>query len=216
MVEPPVVEPPVVEPPVVEPPGVGPPVVEPPVVEPPVVGPPVVEPPVVEPPVVEPPVVGPPVVELVETTGITTLDLDKLDQRTSSISGRPDPASTDRAQPLSGPPTIAQAGSMAWTYILRCRDGSFYVGSTTNLAARIAQHHRGDGAKYTARRRPVTLVWSAQFDRVDEAFAFEKRVQGWGRAKRLALIEGRYADLPGLASSRDTSQRNGLETKIEP
>ncbi|HEY7044347.1 MAG TPA: GIY-YIG nuclease family protein [Nocardioidaceae bacterium] len=92
-------------------------------------------------------------------------------------------------------------------YILQCSDGSFYVGSTTNLEARLWQHQRGEGAVYAARRRPVTLVWSEHFDRIDEAFAFEKRVQRWGRAKRLALIEHRYADLPALAASR--SQMTG-------
>src|SRR5262245_44523120 len=94
---------------------------------------------------------------------------------------------------------------MAWVYILRCRDDSFYVGSTTQLEARLDQHNRGKGASYTAAPRPVTLVWSAYFDRVDQAFAFEKQVQGWNRAKRLALIEGRFADLPALARSRVTT-----------
>jgi putative endonuclease len=49
-------------------------------------------------------------------------------------------------------------------------------------------------------RRPVRLVFAAEFPRIDEAFAFEKRVQGWSRAKRQAVIDQRWADLPGLAS----------------
>ncbi|GAA3833555.1 GIY-YIG nuclease family protein [Nocardioides panacisoli] len=89
---------------------------------------------------------------------------------------------------------------MAWTYIVECADGSYYVGSTTDLDRRIWEHNEGVGAAYTRRRRPVELVWCAQFARVDEAFAFEKRVQGWGRAKRQALIEGRTEDLGDLAS----------------
>jgi putative endonuclease len=88
---------------------------------------------------------------------------------------------------------------MAWTYILRCSDGTFYVGSTVDLERRVSQHNLGEGAAYTRRRRPVLLVWAAEFDRVDEAYAFEKRVQGWRREKRLALIEGRGEDLPALA-----------------
>jgi putative endonuclease len=95
---------------------------------------------------------------------------------------------------------------MAWTYILSCADGSFYVGSTTHLEARLAQHACGKGAIYTARRLPVELVWSAEFERKDEAFAFEKRVQGCGRAKRLALIEGRFSDLPALSRARTKSE----------
>jgi putative endonuclease len=89
---------------------------------------------------------------------------------------------------------------MAWVYILECSDGSLYVGSTKNLDRRLWQHQNGEGAKYTQRRRPVRLVWCLVFDRIDEAWAFEKRVQTWGRAKRLALIEGRVEDLPRLAS----------------
>ena len=92
---------------------------------------------------------------------------------------------------------------MAWVYILECSDGSYYVGSTTDLDARISQHQAGiGGAQYTAHRRPVSLVWAAEFDRIAEAFAFEKQVQNWSRAKRKALIDGRFDDLPGLARGR--------------
>ena len=98
---------------------------------------------------------------------------------------------------------------MAWAYILECADGSFYVGSTTALDRRIGEHNDGLGAAYTwpARRRPVVLRWAADFARIDEAFAFEKMVQGWGRKKRIALIEGRWEDLPALAS-RAWANRN--------
>jgi putative endonuclease len=102
---------------------------------------------------------------------------------------------------------------MAWVYILECSDGSFYVGSTVDLEGRVSQHQSGDGATYTRRRRPVRLAWAADFARVDEAFAFEKRVQGWGRAKRIALIEGRWSDLPALARGRNRPpvDRTGLD-----
>ena len=91
---------------------------------------------------------------------------------------------------------------MAWMYILECADGSYYVGSTTDLEARLHQHQIGEGAAYTRRprRRPVTLVFSAEFENVAEAFAAEKQVQGWSRAKREALITGRTDALPALAS----------------
>ncbi len=86
-------------------------------------------------------------------------------------------------------------------YILECADGTFYVGSTRDLLRRLAQHNAGEGAAYTRRRRPVVLRYAAEFTRIDEAFAREKQVQGWSRAKRLALIEGRTDDLPGLSGS---------------
>ncbi|MHA7859970.1 GIY-YIG nuclease family protein [Tessaracoccus sp. Y36] len=88
---------------------------------------------------------------------------------------------------------------MPFVYILECSDGSFYVGSTFDIDARLSQHNDGKGAKYTARRRPVQLRWMEEMDSIEEAYVLEKRVQGWSRAKRLALIEGRLSDLPRLS-----------------
>ena len=76
---------------------------------------------------------------------------------------------------------------MAFMYILRCADGSLYVGSTTNLTRRLEEHAAGIGALYTRRRLPVTLVFQQEFERIDDAYFSEKQVQGWGRAKRLGL-----------------------------
>jgi predicted GIY-YIG superfamily endonuclease len=87
-------------------------------------------------------------------------------------------------------------------YILRCSDGSYYVGSTRDLDRRLSEHQAGDGAAYTRRRLPVDLVFAREFDRVDEAFRLEKQVQGWSRAKREALIEGRWNDLPTLSRNQ--------------
>jgi len=89
----------------------------------------------------------------------------------------------------------------AYCYILECRDGSYYVGSTIDLPRRIAEHQTGHGAAYTRRRLPVRLVWCEEFHRIDDAFAREKQIQNWGRAKRQALIDGRLGDLPRLARS---------------
>ncbi len=89
---------------------------------------------------------------------------------------------------------------MPWVYLVECRDGSFYVGSTYDLERRLSEHNEGLGAKYTRRRRPVTLRWSAHYDRVEDAYAAEKRLQGWGRRKRQALIDGDFGMLPGLSS----------------
>jgi predicted GIY-YIG superfamily endonuclease len=98
---------------------------------------------------------------------------------------------------------------MAWTYLLRCRDGSFYVGSTRDLQSRLEQHDCGRGSAYTACRLPVQLVWSCEFERIDDAWAAERRIHGWSRAKKLALIEGRLADLPELAKARAAKPASG-------
>ena len=92
---------------------------------------------------------------------------------------------------------------MPYLYILECNDGSYYVGSTRNLDSRMEQHNTGAGGMYTAKRQPVKLVFAQEFDHMLDAYAREKQVQGWSRAKRLALIEGRFGDLPGLSRSAD-------------
>jgi putative endonuclease len=92
-------------------------------------------------------------------------------------------------------------------YILECAGSSYYVGSTWDLERRLEEHSTGAGALYTSRRLPVRLVFTAEFDRIDDAYAFEKRVQNWSRRKRQALIEGRFADLPGLSGRFRLSDR---------
>ena len=84
-------------------------------------------------------------------------------------------------------------------YILECGDGTYYVGSARDLDARVAQHMTGLGGAYTRKRQPVRLAHFEEFTRIDEAWQREKQVQGWSRAKRKALIEGRFDDLPALS-----------------
>ncbi len=88
---------------------------------------------------------------------------------------------------------------MPYMYILQCADGSYYVGSTKDLERRLWQHSEGLGAKYTARRRPVELVYAEEYTSIADAYQREKQVQGWGRKKREALIRGGYDALPELA-----------------
>ena len=91
---------------------------------------------------------------------------------------------------------------MAHMYILKCSDGSLYVGSTIDLERRLIQHELGEGANYTRARLPVTLLYAEEYDRADEAFQREKQVQNWSRAKRLALVEGRTEDLREASRKR--------------
>ena len=92
----------------------------------------------------------------------------------------------------------------AYVYILRCSDGSFYVGSTrATLERPIAQHNDGTHGGYTAARRPVELVFHEHFDRITDAIAAERRLKGWGRAKKQALIDGDIALLQALSRRND-------------
>jgi predicted GIY-YIG superfamily endonuclease len=75
-----------------------------------------------------------------------------------------------------------------YAYMLLCSDGSYYVGHTDDLNARIAAHQSGILPGYTQKRRPVELVWYQEFAERDQAFAAERQIKGWRRAKKEALI----------------------------
>jgi putative endonuclease len=97
---------------------------------------------------------------------------------------------------------------MPHTYIVECADGSFYVGSTWDLDRRLWQHNTPDqGPIYTRQRRPVRLAWSAYFGSIEQAFQYEKQVQGWSRKKREALIRGDFEGLPALSRRKRVQER---------
>jgi len=67
------------------------------------------------------------------------------------------------------------------------------------LEKRLQQHQNGQGANYTRKKLPVTLVYVEEYNRIDHAFYREKQIQGWSRKKKQALIEGRIEDLHFLS-----------------
>ena len=94
---------------------------------------------------------------------------------------------------------------MGWVYLLRCSDDSFYVGSARDLGERLAQHSHAQ-IGYTAKRRPVTLEWCAEAD-IPDAYAMERRIHGWSRRKKQALIDGEI-DLLHLLGTRGRARRD--------
>ncbi len=86
-----------------------------------------------------------------------------------------------------------------WTYMLHCRGGAYYTGHTDNLDLRIAQHQSGDIEGWTSDRLPVELVWSDEFGSRIEALEAERRIKGWSRAKKQALIRGDWDEISRLA-----------------
>jgi len=86
-------------------------------------------------------------------------------------------------------------------YILKCSDGSFYVGSTTNLEDRVRTHNKGEGATHTAKRRPVQLEYHEKFNSFNDAVKRERQVKKWSRAKKEALICGEKESLKKLSKS---------------
>ena len=92
----------------------------------------------------------------------------------------------------------------AYAYMLRCSDGSFYVGSATghDLSRRVSEHQNGAYLGYTWSRRPVQLVWSEHFPQITDAIATERKIKGWSRAKKEALIKGEWPSVQQLAKRR--------------
>lgn len=88
--------------------------------------------------------------------------------------------------------------------MLRCSDKSYDIGSTSHddVTVRVVEHNEGRYPGFTAKRLPVVLVWSKHFDRLEEAHEAERRLKGWSRVKKEALIAGDPASLEQLARRR--------------
>ncbi len=86
-------------------------------------------------------------------------------------------------------------------YILRCADGSYYTGITRRpVEERVSEHaQRLIKGCYTETRLPVELIFSEHYERIDEAIAAERRIKGWSRAKKEALMRGDFVALSVLA-----------------
>ncbi len=87
----------------------------------------------------------------------------------------------------------------AWLYILKCSDGSFYTGSTTDLRKRLAEHRLGEGCEWTRKRLPIQLVFSQEMPDQNQAYVAEHMIKKWTRAKKEALIAGDWDLLKYLA-----------------
>lgn len=89
----------------------------------------------------------------------------------------------------------------ATVYILKCADGSYYIGLTKQqIESRVWEHNNlPDKKAYTFTRRPVTLVFTETYDRMLDAIARERQIKGWTRKKKEMLIKLHYEGLPDLS-----------------
>jgi putative endonuclease len=88
----------------------------------------------------------------------------------------------------------------SYVYILKCSDGTYYTGVTSNLEKRVFQHNSAYYPDcYTASRRPLNLVFYAEFTDINLAIEKEKQIKKWSKLKKEALINGDYDSLPNLA-----------------
>jgi putative endonuclease len=95
-----------------------------------------------------------------------------------------------------------------WAYMLRCADGSFYVGSTSydDVGIRVGEHNDGRFEGYTHSRRPVTLVWAEKFGDLRDARNVNAGFKGWRREKKEALVRRDWIALQ-LLSKRSGARR---------
>ncbi len=79
---------------------------------------------------------------------------------------------------------------MWFLYLLRCSDGSFYTGVTTDLNRRLQEHNAGTGGAYTRSKRPVKLVFGENHSTRSSALKREAEIKGWPRSRKkdLALM----------------------------
>ena len=99
-----------------------------------------------------------------------------------------------------------------YVYVLTCSDGSYYTGHTENLDARLEAHIQGKIGGYTKSRGPVRLLFQQEFPTRPEALEMERRIKGWSRDKKEALIAGDWDMLVSLASVRGSRASPRTET----
>lgn len=73
-------------------------------------------------------------------------------------------------------------------YIIECSDGSWYTGYTVDIERRVAEHNRGEGAKYTRGRTPVKLIYQESFSSRSSAQKREYEIKKLPRAKKEELL----------------------------
>jgi len=90
-----------------------------------------------------------------------------------------------------------------YVYILKCSDTTYYTGVTSDIEKRFTEHKTGKyKGSYTYFRRPVELIYYAEFKDIDKAIATEKQIKKWSKVKKEALIMGVFDKLPNLAKKK--------------
>ncbi len=103
-----------------------------------------------------------------------------------------------------------------FVYILKCSDGLTYTGVTNNLSRRFEEHQKGLNKNcFTFKRRPLDLIFHQEFNDINQAIYFEKKIKKWSGKKKLALANGDFDMLQILAECRNATHFNfNSETKV--
>lgn len=103
-----------------------------------------------------------------------------------------------------------------YIYILKCSDELLYTGFTNNLSRRFDEHQQGrDKRSFTFKRRPVELIFYQEFNDVEQAIYFEKKIKRWSSEKKLALANEDFEMLQILAECRNMTHSKYRPTREE-
>lgn len=94
-----------------------------------------------------------------------------------------------------------------YLYILRCADGSYYIGHTNDLDRRLYEHNSGIIKGYTSTRLPVKYVFADSCRSKDEAITAEYKIKKWSRTKKEVLINGGWEALEGIDKKLDKRKK---------
>jgi putative endonuclease len=78
---------------------------------------------------------------------------------------------------------------MWYVYILLCKDGSLYTGSSNNPQKRFLHHKEGKGGKYTRSHKPIKLLYTEQHPDKSSALKRELQIKGWSRKKKIEILK---------------------------
>ncbi len=78
---------------------------------------------------------------------------------------------------------------MWYVYILLCKDGSFYTGSSNDVERRFLVHLSGKGSKYTRSHKPIKIVYQEELPTKSVALKRELEIKAWSREQKLAFLE---------------------------
>lgn len=100
-----------------------------------------------------------------------------------------------------------------YVYILECSDGLTYTGLTNDISRRLEEHQKGlNKTCFTYKRRPVELIFHQEFNVVEQAIYFEKKIKKWSAKKKLALANDEYELLKVLSQCRNETH---FKSKID-
>ena len=101
-----------------------------------------------------------------------------------------------------------------YVYILICSDNSYYTGITNNINKRLIEHNNSlDKTSYTYSRRPVKIIYKETFQNPNDAIKWEKKIKGWTRKKKEALIKGDFDELKKLSNQKNNTLHSSINSE---